>query len=195
MRMPLFDLKGTKRILEINQDYFGYKVPDEATKEVYRLSGGNPALIKHLGKFVSEMGEKALNNLEFMINYPSLEIKLESVAKVIISEDRTVLEKMGIIDTGGQLFSPLVGYYLKGYEIENQKMLLPELSPREGKIFLFLLANRGTLVTKDRIGFLMNLTDDNFSMWAIYKTISRLKIRLRDKYEIKAVKDKGYVIT
>jgi hypothetical protein len=195
IRMPLFNMEGTKRILEINRDYFGYGVPDTVVSKIFSLTGGNPALIKHLGKYISEMGDLELNNLDLMLKFTSLEIKLKSLVKVLISEDKWVLEDIGMIGTSGELFSPILKEYLKRYELENQRLFLPQLSPREARILLFLLTNRDRLTTIDKIGFLMNLTEDNFSMWAVYKAISRLKNRVKDRYEIKVVKNRGYLIS
>ena len=46
----------------------------------------------------------------------------------------------------------------------------------------------------DNIANLMKMSDDNFSLWAIYKAISRLKPKVKNNFEIKNIKGKGYML-
>lgn len=195
IKIPPFDQEGTKRILETNREILGYKFSSSAVKKIYQLSGGNPSLIKHLGKCVDDLGEKVLSRPETLINYPSLKIKLNDINEVVLSESGNVLIQIGIISEKGQIFSPLVANYYKNYELENIGEIMPGLTPQEKRILTFFLKNKGKVINKDRIFMLMKLSEEEYSLWAIYKAISRLKSKIKEKYHLKALKDQGYVLT
>jgi DNA-binding response OmpR family regulator len=71
---------------------------------------------------------------------------------------------------------------------------MPGLSKSEARLMGYLIMNKGKLVDKDKIFFLMGGKEEEFSLWAIYKTISRLKKKLKGKLEIRVIKDKGYTV-
>ncbi len=194
IKIPPFDLAGTKRILEVNHKVLGYQFSSSAIKKIHRLSGGNPSLIKHLEKCVDELGEQVLTKQKILTVYPSLRIKLNDINEVILSETKEVLIQIGIINEKGKLFSPLTAEYLKKYELESIEEIVPGLTPQEKKILTFFLKNKGKIVTKDRIFMLMELSEENYSLWAIYKAISRLKNKIEGKYQLRALKNRGYFL-
>jgi hypothetical protein len=195
IKVPLFDLEGTIRMLKINREMFGFNYPESCFEKIYELTNGNPALVRYVGKCVDDMGELVLTNINVMLKYPPLKLKLNNIVEAIIKEPIEILRQVDIINNDNSLFSPLVREYLKIYELENMSNLLPDLRKGERKILSFLVKNRGQIVDKDRIAFLMGLTESNFSLWAIYKTISRLKIKIKGKYELRVIKDKGYILS
>jgi len=193
-KIPPFDQEGTRRILEANQQALGYNYPLATVKKIHQLSGGNPSLIKHLGKCVDEMGQQVLSDPKMLINYPSLKIKLNDINEVILSESKEVLEQIGIINQKGKLFSPLVAEYYKNYELENIEEIVPSLTPQEKRILTFFLKNKGKIIDKDHIFMLMELAEEDYSLWAIYKAISRLKNKIKGKYQLRALKSRGYLL-
>lgn len=191
-KIPLFDFEGTKRILLTNQTHFGFRYRETDFQKIYELSGGNPGLVKHIGKCVDDWGENVLDNPEVLAIYPSVAIKLGELARVIITQKNSILESLEMINSSGKLFSPLLKIYLQKYESENIDKILPELTVQERKIFSYLLANQNRMVDIDKIAFLMGLNDETFSLWAIYKAVSRLKKRINGVYRIETIKGKGY---
>lgn len=194
IKIPPFDLTGTKRVLEINREILGYKFSTLAVKKIHQLSGGNPSLIKHLGKCVDEFGQQVLSRPETLINYPSLKIKLNDINEVILSEPKNVLIQTGIINENGKLFSPLVKEYLKIYELENIEEIVPCLTLQERRILTYFIKNKGKIIDKDRIFFWMGLAEEKYSLWAIYKAISRLKSKIKSNYKLRNIKDRGYIL-
>ena len=191
--LPPFDLKGATTILDTNREHFGFKYPKTAYRKISILSGGNASLIKHLGKAVDDLGERILDDKKTLINHPSVRMKLDDLADVILKEDEEILKKLGILKGKG-LFSPLLSLYFKNFELKNIDALFPYLTSQEKKIFTFFLKNKGKLIDKDRINFLMGLTEEEFSLWAVYKAISRLKEKVKQIYEIKNLKGQGYIL-
>lgn len=194
LKVPLFDYEGVRRILLTNKLHFGFNYVEEDFRKIFELSGGHPGLVKHLGKCVDDWGREVLNKLVVLIGYPSITIKLRELASVIMTQDKVVLNDLGMINKEGEIFSPLLKTYLQSYRAENVDELLPNLTVQETKIFSYFLANKDVFVDKDKIAFLMGLSDENFSLWAVYKAISRLKSRLPKTYQLKVMKNKGYLL-
>ncbi|MFA6518862.1 MAG: helix-turn-helix domain-containing protein [Candidatus Shapirobacteria bacterium] len=191
--IPPFDLEGTKRILVINKDYYGYNYPLSMAEKVYELSGGHPGLVKHIGRCVDELGLEVLDKLDILSNFPSIRIKLNELVEAVIDVPFDQLEKIGMVSGENKIFAKLLEYYLKIYEAENVDELMPDLSEREKTILSYLVKSKGKIISKDKIAFLMGVAEDDFSLWSVYKTISRLKNKIKGKYQIKTIKDKGYI--
>lgn len=187
-----FTQDRARKIVDINRKHFGYRTNDEAENKILNLAGGNPALIKHLAKCADDLGQEALDNYKILTSYPSLRIKLNPIIQVLIQSPLPLLRKIGLIDQHDEIFSPLIKLYLADYQLENIDKFMPELSKSEARLMGYLIMNKGQLIDKDKIYFLMGGKEEEFSLWAIYKTISRLKKKLKGKLEIKVVKGKGY---
>ncbi|MFA4826667.1 MAG: helix-turn-helix domain-containing protein [Candidatus Shapirobacteria bacterium] len=192
LKLPLFDLKGTERMWKINKEYYGFDYPLVLAKRVFELSGGHAGLVKHIGKAVDDWGETALKDEEKLLSYPAVRINLEELTKTVTTSSELILSELGIIDTKGELFSPLLKKYLKNYQNEWVAANMPQLTAQEKKIASFLIANKNRIVDKDQIAFLMGLSEETFSLWAIYKAISRLKKKTIGEYELKTIKGRGY---
>jgi hypothetical protein len=54
--------------------------------------------------------------------------------------------------------------------------------------------NRGRLVLRDTLDYMMGLDSDNYSLWTSYKVINRIKKKVFDYFDIKSVRDKGYYL-
>lgn len=193
--IPPFDLAGTKRILETNPKKNNQPYSPIVIKKILTLSGGNPALIKYLGLAVQNNSSEALNNINVLIHDPAIGVKLSNLYAVTISQTESMLQKLGIIKTNKKLFSPLLEHYLKTYELDNIDEIIPGLTSQERKILTYFLKNKGKLITKDRLAFWLGLTTETFSLWAIYQAVSRLKRKIKGKYQLKTLKDQGYIFT
>lgn len=194
IKIPPFGFQGTKRILKANQTFYGFRYPETVFRKIHRLSGGNPALIKHLGQVVDRLGKQVLSRPKVLIKTPSLKVKLNDLAQAVLSEPRETLRRIDVLDSQDKIFSPLLALYLKSYELENIVNLFPQLTKQERKILTYFIKNKNKVVDKDRISFLMGLSEENFSLWALYKAISRLKNKIKDHYQLVNFKNKGYMI-
>ena len=64
----------------------------------------------------------------------------------------------------------------------------------EAKVLSFIIENEDKVVSLDKLANLMKMTDANFSLWAIYKMISRLKPKVKNNFQIKNIKGRGYLL-
>ena len=73
--------------------------------------------------------------------------------------------------------------------------LYPQLGDTETKILSFFSEKESKIVTLDNLAHLMKMSDDDFSLWAIYKLISRLKVKVKNNFNIKNLKGRGYILS
>lgn len=194
IKISPFNFQGTKRILRTNQTFYGFNYPETVFRKIHHLSGGNPALIKHLGQAVDRLGKQVLSQPKVLVETPTLKVKLNDLAQVILSEPKEVLRRIDVLDSQDRIFSPLLALYLKNYELVNIVNLFPQLTKQERKILTYFIKNKNKVIDKDRISFLMGLSEEDFSLWALYKAISRLKNKIKNHYQLVNFKNKGYII-
>ena len=56
------------------------------------------------------------------------------------------------------------------------------------------MLHKGKIIDKDRIFLLMKLAEEDYSLWAIYKAVSRVKEKVKGKYKLKTLKSRGYIL-
>lgn len=193
-RLELFDLRGTKRILVLLNDVYGWKVNLNLSGQIYRLSGGNASLIKYIAKAVDFFGEKIVYDFDQLTTYPPIKIRLEEFQQILLRQPMDVLLQMGLILDSGKPFSLLISKYFDNFKIEQLDTIYPGLTNLEKKILSFFIINKNKIINKDRIASWMKMSVDDYSLWAIYKTISRLKIKIKGNFTIFTVNGKGYIL-
>ena len=190
--IPLFDLKGTKKILKNNKKNLGLSYPETTYSKIYELSKGNAAITKHLGLAVDKFSPEILKNKKTLIQFPSLRVKVDEIAQTMLKEPLKTLKKINIVNQQGEVFSPLVKKYLEVYESTHIRKIFPNLTKKERKILTYFLANKGKVLNKDKLSFLIGMKANNFSLWTIYKSISRLRTKIKQHYRITNIKGIGY---
>lgn len=193
-RIGLYEEEVTRQILLRNNDFYKWSVPLELCGKIHELSGGNPRLTKYIGKAVDEMGPEILNDLDDLCKYPLLEVRLSEFANLLFEMDPASVAKLQIVNGNGRLFSPLFERFLLNFEIPHVDDLALGLSKKERRLFSFFYINRGRLVTKDQLEYMLGLVGDNYSLWAGYKAVERLKKKLEHRYLLRVIKGSGYVM-
>lgn len=189
-----FDLKETIRMMKVNEQFFGWKISPSLYKKIFALSGGIPRLTKHVSKEIYE--EKTdLENLERLIKNPSIYFQLEYLTKIALSKNKEELKTLGILDKKGHFKSGLLDYYFKNLRVDVAHEIYPNLTKMESKVFSLLYENKNSLVTVDQVGNFLELSGHDFSLWAIYKLISRLKTKVDTNFEIENYKGRGYKLS
>ena len=188
-----FNIGQTKKMIDSLKNYYGWKINPSIYREIYRLSGGVPRIIKYLTKELYESRIK-LTDKDKLIQIPQIEFQLRFLTNILITLSQNRLQILGLIDEKSHLKSSLLKYYLKNYISEIITRLYPQLGNTETKVLSFFSENEGKIIGMDNIANLMKMSDDNFSLWAIYKVISRLKPKVKNNFEIKNIKGKGYML-
>ena len=185
-----FSETQTKKMIASLYTFYGWKIDKSLYTKIYKLSGGVPRLIKYLCKEIYESKVPIENSEKFQI-IPQINFQLKLLTKLLITLPEEELETLRITEDG-KIKSRLVKGYFKIYQNEAVAQLLSNLTQQEQKLMTYLIENQNEVVSLDKIADLIALADDDFSLWAIYKLISRLKIKVKNNFEIRNLKGKGY---
>jgi hypothetical protein len=188
-----FNIDETTKIIDINNEYFGWNTDKSLYQEIYNISGGVARITKHICQEIAE-NNIDISNHEWFINQPSIYFQLESLIKIVLSNNKSNLKKLRILDDQGKIKSLLLEEYLKKYKSQFVKDIYLNLTPLEGKVLTYLYENKGRIVTTEEIGDFLEMNGHEFSLWAMYKLISRLKIKIKNNFELQNIKGEGYIL-
>jgi len=193
-RLNNFDLEGVKRIIKINNSHYGWNIPLSLTKKILFLSGGHPALVKYISNEVDTKGEKILNFKNKLVKSQPINFRLSEITKLITKLTIEEQFQIGILNNNGTLFSDLLVEYLKTNEIEGLDKLFPDLTKLDRKILTLFVRNSEKVINKDQLSIILEQTADSYSEWAIYKAVARVRKKIKDKYNIKTLKGRGWIM-
>ncbi|MCA9381778.1 helix-turn-helix domain-containing protein [Candidatus Dojkabacteria bacterium] len=188
-----FSMEELIRMIEISSDYYNWDINPNEYDTLYKLSGGNPRLVKHICINNVEQGIK-YSDLETNINDATNNYELAYLAELYVKYDKANLTKLGITDNEGKIKSLLFVEYLKTLNSDFIEKLFPHLSDLEIKVLSILFLNLNQIVRIEKIGDIIYPDPDDYSLWAIYKLISRLKPKVKSQFIIDNVKGKGYIM-
>lgn len=192
--IPLQDLEGVKRIIEAGNSQENWTISLGIAKQIFFLSGGNPALTTATCRELSLRGKKLIDFPDRLAQSEPINSLLCEIANVIPTLSIEDLIRLRIINSNGTLFSRLLTQFLSSQQDVTLKELFPKLTTLDRKIFLFFLHHPGIIINKEQFGVLLEQTAESGSGWAIYKAVERLKHKISPNYRIDTVKGKGWVL-
>jgi len=188
-----FNLNQTTLMISITAKFFAWEIDERLYQKLYKLSGGIPRLIKHIYKEIIENKTK-IDSLDKFLKNAAILFQLRYLTELLVTLDNDHLKTLGLINKENKIKSQLLGYYFNSYQSEMVAQLFPNLSFLEAKVFSYLYENKGEIVSIDKIGDLVEMSGSDFSLWAIYKLISRLKPKVKKYFNIGNIKGRGYVL-
>lgn len=189
-----FSLDKTKWIIESNNNEYNWEIPISYTEKIHKLSGGNPALTKYICMVLYEEGQDLIDHPKTLMQHQPLKSRLQDITRAVLSLRIEQMHKIGLLNDNHNIFSTLVKASLS--ETKNDPLVghLTDLSNTEKRILLGLLSNRGRITTKEQISIYQLQNSEEYSEWALYKAIERLRRKVIGVYEIKTVRGKGWMI-
>lgn len=187
-----FNSEKSEQMIDTLEKYYGWLVPKDVRQTVIELSGGIPRFIKYICKEYSET-KFDLHNASRLDHIHQVDFQLRILSKMLISLPEADLNYLGLIEDR-KIKSSLLRTYFKNYVSEQVLEIFPYLSATEAKILSYLLESKNKIVSVDKLASIMNMADEDFSLWAIYKKISRLKTKVKNTFQIKNLKGLGYKI-
>ncbi|OGM21074.1 hypothetical protein A2714_01950 [Candidatus Woesebacteria bacterium RIFCSPHIGHO2_01_FULL_38_9] len=188
-----FNKKESIAMMEITNNFFGWKVNENLYDEIYELSGGIGRLLKYICKETSE-GKLDFKRPEVFLEIPQINFQVEYLTRILFNYNNETLKKLGLLNEEEKIRSKLLYLYAKYYRPVLIKELFPTLSNLEQQVLGLLYELKGKCVSIDQIGDIFERLDREFSPWAIYKLISRLKPKVKNNFEILSIKGKGYYL-
>lgn len=187
-----FNFRQTKEMIETLKGYYGWKIPERHYKAIYNLSGGIARIIKYICKEIND-GKSDFSNYVYFTNNIQINFELEYLKSLIINTETEKLSVIGLTTKSGLIKSALLRYHFNRYRHGEILKYFPYLSTNESKILTYLIINKSS-ISVNKISSLMKMTDNNFSLWAIYKIMSRLKKKVANRYNIRTIKNFGYAL-
>ena len=193
-RLGMFDLAGVRRIIKFNNEEFKWKVPLMLSKRIHELSGGHAGLIKYISRAVDENGEEILGQVGRLIKVPDVQASLAESAELFTKLGVDDQVTIGLVNQKREFFTPLLEHFSKANHEFEYKGLCTDLSSVEQRLLNALTQNMGKVITKDQISSLLGWEPKDYSEWAIYKVIHRLRNKLKGRYTIVTIRGKGWKI-
>jgi len=186
------NLNQTTEMITINSNYYGWQTPSSLNEKIYAISGGIPRLIKYIAKDISEKGN-IINNLDLFLMNPAINYQVDYCTQLLLQFDKKILHTLGLLENN-RISSTLLQHYFETYQSTFVKVTFPQLTSLERAILSYLFEKKGEIVSIDHIGDLLELQGQEFSQWAIYKQISRIKPKIAKLFTIENIKGQGYIL-
>jgi len=190
--MKPFDKNQSEKMIKSLTNFYGWRTDENLYEKIYSISGGIPRIIKYVVKEIYET-RTPINNFEKFLSSPHISFQLELLTKLLIKLPKKKVEMLGLV-VKGKIKSKLLQHYFLNYQNNLAKQLFINLTKQESKILSFLLENQGVILQVDKIADLIEMADEKYSLWAIYKLISRLKGKVKKYFEIQNFKGQGYML-
>lgn len=173
---------------------YGWNINPELARKILFLTGGNYELTKNVCDILRQKGDQSLQNIDFLLQNV---IVRDICAKLVNVVTRLSLDEqlqLGLINNNGSLFSKLFFVYLGEYQIPWGDFIFPELTDTDRKILSLFIQSRGKVISKEKIGIILERTADHDAEWAIYKAVERMKKKVKNKYPIQMKKGEGWIL-
>ncbi|MCC7304093.1 helix-turn-helix domain-containing protein [bacterium] len=184
-RKPL-DKDAAGQLLETRCGLEKVTLTDQQKEKIISLSGGHIGLLKRV--FNLAIQGKTLTPTE-VLSDPAIKADLLNLELQYRTLSQATCKKIGLLRDDNSVAVPLLRYFLNSI----QQNLSDTLSPLYQKLLTLFLEKEGEIVTKEEIHALMN-EEQEYSLWAVYKNISRFAKAIQKKYAIKNVSGKGYML-
>ena len=157
------DTFDIKKMIDSLVDYYGWRIDPKLFKDIEKLSGEIPRIIKYLVKESYE-SRIPLSDKNRLISIPQISFQLNFLTKILLTHDPRQINLLGLTDDKNKLKSELLKYYLKNFRSEMIAKLYPNLGDTECRILSFFSANQGEIVSLDKLANLMKMSDEDFSL-------------------------------
>lgn len=185
IRRPLI-FEMTKSVIETRRILDGWDVPRSCEREIHSLSGGIVDLADHCCGYIDKFQNLII---EDMIKYPSVAKVLASLNVAFEILDTAHLRQLGYIGSDNSVKSELLQHYIHPPDPRSGFDLPYSLE----RLFQYLREREDEIVSLEEMHAFLE-PDQEYSMWATYKLVSRLRKEIRSRYEIRNVKGKGYIL-
>lgn len=173
-------------IIRVREKLVQVTLPERARAIILRYCGGHVALIKRAVTLFKINKRLSLEDLLIDPASKSILIQLEFASRTLRQE---TLSQLGMYDDRGGYAIPLLGEFISRL---NEKSM-QELSPLHRQLLALLLSNKGVPVSMQEIQRVLE-PGKPFSLWKMYKLMQRFGDSVKDKYQLRTEKGKGYYL-
>lgn len=181
-----FSKELTSELIDIRCQLENNTITEKQKAQIYNLSGGHIGLTKRLCLLIFQGKKLSLQDalLDPVIKNDLLRLELQYR---ILAPD--TLKILGILREDGSHTIPLLREFIAAINGN----FVDTLSPMYQKLLSLFLTKPGDLVTKEEVHQILS-DNKSYSLWAVYKNMSRFAKAVNAKYLIKTVSGKGYIL-
>ncbi len=203
--LPTFNKKEIAMSITKYKKLFNWNVDKKYANKIFKLTGGIIGLVKYVIKYTHLNKDSDLSE-NIVIKYPILNFKLKEIYqkllenKLIIknkfnTQETTILRKIKIFDDNNNLRIPLLKPFLENQTNKRSLNFHKLLTKQEYYLYQLFISKPNQIISLDEISEKLWGKEEysKYSTWAIYKTLSNLKKKLKKSdLEIKNYKSRGY---
>ena len=196
-----FPKESFSKFIDYTCSYYNYSRPKKEEEAIlYQLSGGIARLSKYIlrARSLYDLNLNSLNldanTFYLLTEYPVMKHYLNLLLKMLYTFNKGDLGKLSLIDKKGNIRPKLLSLYVKKYTHPYVQENFSHLTESEQKILSLFYLRVGKVVSIDKIAQVLNMNDYNFSLFAVYKLISRLRKKIIQKAKIKTLRGRGYIL-
>jgi hypothetical protein len=161
------------------------EVPSSLLETIYELGGGHGGLTKQIVLFFNKY--KSLEISKLLLD-PTIKI----MCNAILSETKCYTDKvkadLGLFKAEGKYFAELLNVYKS--ELQEKRS---SLTVKQAKLLSYLKSRMGETVSREEIEEML-FNENDYSMWGVYKFISRFREAISAEYDLINVYNQGYIL-
>ncbi|WKZ23758.1 MAG: helix-turn-helix domain-containing protein [Candidatus Dojkabacteria bacterium] len=182
-RKPL-SKENSKHLLDVREQLYGKKLPPGARKTILSLTNGHIGLTKRLFLLAQQKHPLTIPKL---LHEPTIRAELLQLELEYRTLSRMTTERIGLTTENGVITIPLLKAFVKSLA----QPTLDQLSPLYQELLELFLQQPGKFLSKEAIHAHLN-QQKPYSLWAVYKTMSRFGKAIQEKYMLRTISGKGY---
>lgn len=161
-------------------------ISSKQRERILSLAGGHIGLLKRLFN-IALQGDTL--KMDTVLNDPAVKTDLLHLEFQLRALSMPTSKKIGLLRNDNTCALPLLKIFIQSHSED----FASTLTPAQQMLLDLFLSKKGVVISKEEIHRKMN-TEGNYSIWAVYKTVSRLSNAITHKYRIRNVSGKGYML-
>lgn len=184
-RKPLQKI-AVEQLLDARSSLANAALSASQREKISKLSGGHIGLVKRLFNLAIQ---QQLTTPESALQDPAIKTDLLNLEHQYRTLSKETCMAIGLLRKDGSIAIPLLRDFLNSISTD----FASTLSPLQQKLLELFESKQGQIVSKKEIHQLMS-TEGTYSLWAVYKVVSRFAAAIAHKYRVRNVSGKGYIL-
>jgi len=185
IRKPLSPIL-TEQLLKTRCELANATLTQQQRKQILTLGGGHIGLTKRLFNLAIQGTPQTL---EYALRDPAIKTDLLNLEHQCRTLSLDTCQTIGLLRKDGTSSIPLLRHFIGSISADFSA----SLTPFQQELLTLFEQKKGQIVSKNEIHRLMN-TDGHYSLWAVYKVISRFAAAVSHKYRVRNISGKGYIL-
>ncbi len=184
-RKPL-NRPETEQLLDTRCALASATITKNQRDRIFLLARGHIGLTKRLFNLTLQ---GATLTKDYMLRDPAVKTDLLNLELQCRTLSTDCCKTLGLLREDSSCAIPLLKSFIDSLSTD----FVADLTPLQQKLLALFEQKSGRIVSKEEVYRIMS-TEGTYSLWAVYKTISRFATAISQKYRIRNVSGKGYIL-